>query len=349
MTGTGQDVLHAQLVALVRQAHGRDAGVRDLGAMEDGHAGQTFGFEAVSKQGASLGRFVIKLGPVGVVRRGSTDVYRQARLLRVLHEAGLPVPRIAWASPDEQPFGAPYIVMERLPGRTFVIWEPHAAFGRDPAALRGLWQQAAHALAGFHRLDWTQGLGDWEPPSSLVDEIERWNSLLRHAPEPAWLEAGRNLGRALSAMRPQERCIGLVHGDYQPGNVLYESGRLVGVIDWDLACIAPQGIDVGWLLMMSDAQAWAEAWRPVAPITRQDLLGAYREAGGTALDDLDWYQAFAHFRMGAIACLNVKLHRNGRRPDALWERFVPSIPMLFARAEALLAAPARPREWSALS
>jgi hypothetical protein len=34
----------------------------------------------------------------------------------------------------------------------------------------------------------------------------------------------------------------------------------------------------------------------------------------------------------------VKLNRDGRRPDLLWERFAPSISTLFARAEALLAA-----------
>lgn len=328
--------MRAQLVALVRQTHGADADVRDLGVMEDGHAGLTFGFETISAQGASLARYVLKLGPAGVTRRGSTDVYRQAHLLRALHEARLPVPRIIWASLDEQSFGAPYIVMERLAGRTFVIWEPHKTFGHDPVAIRDLWRQAAQALAGFHRLDWKQSLGDWETPTSLTDELERWNSLLRHAPEPAWLENGRHLFKALTETRPPERSVGLVHGDYQPGNVLYEHGHLVGVIDWDLACIAPQGIDLGWLLMMSDAQAWAEDWKPAAPITREDLLAAYRDAGGTALDDLGWYQAFAHFRMGAIACLNVKLNRNGRRPDLLWERFAPSIPILFARADALL-------------
>lgn len=328
----------AQLLALVRQTHGPDADVRDVGVMEDGHAGQTFGFEAVSGQGAPLARYVIKLGPAGVVRRGSTDIYRQARLLRTLRGAGLPVPRIAWASPEDQPFGAPYIVMERLPGRTFVIWEPHAAFGHDPVAVRDLWRQAATALARFHRLDWRQHLDGWEAPTSLADEVERWNSLLRHAPEPAWLEVGRRLAQALSALRPPERSVGLIHGDYQPGNVLYYGGHLVGVIDWDLACIAPQGIDVGWLLMMIDGQAWAENWKPVAPIARAELIASYRDAGGTALDDLDWYQAFAHFRMGAIACLNVKLNRNGRRPDALWERFAPSVTTLFAHAETLLAA-----------
>jgi len=53
--------------------------------------------------------------------------------------------------------------------------------------------------------------------------------------------------------------------------------------------------------------------------------------------------ALAGYRLGAIACLNVYLHRSGRRPDAVWERFALAIPLLFGRAAALLDDPAASR------
>jgi aminoglycoside phosphotransferase (APT) family kinase protein len=339
MSGTRPDVaaMLAHLTALARGIHGAQVQARALAVMEDGHAGLTYGYEVASAEGQTIAHYVLKLGPAGVPRRGSTDVFRQAALLRALHAQGLPVPAVPFASADEHTaLGAPYIVMQRLPGRTFVIWEPHASFPTDDGSIRDLWLQAARALAAIHRLDVSRVLPGWEAPTTLASELERWNSLLRHAPEPAWLSEGQALFHALVAQQPAECSVGLVHGDYQPGNVLYEDARLVGVIDWDLACIAPQGIDVGWLLMMIDSAAWADGWKPRAPIARDALLAAYREAGGPALHDLDWYQAFGQFALGAIACLNVKLHRNGRRPDALWERFAPSVETLFARAKALL-------------
>jgi aminoglycoside phosphotransferase (APT) family kinase protein len=339
MTGTAKAAeMAAHLTPIVRPVHGDGAQVRAVSVMEDGHAGLTFGFEVASAQGDPLAQYILKLGPAGVPRRGSTDVYRQAKLLRALHAAGLPVPRIAWASPDDEPLGAPFIVMERLPGRVFVIWEPHASFDLRTEVVRELWFQAIRALGAFHALDWTRTLRDWEAPYTLESELTRWNKLLRHAPEPAWLEAGQRLHAALVAQKPAEAPIGLVHGDYQPGNVLYENGRLMGVIDWDLAGIGAQGIDVGWLMMMIDPVSWAEGWKPIAPLTRDEVLDTYRAAGGTAFQDLDWFQAFAQFRLGSIACLNVKLNRDGRRPDLLWERFAPSVSTLFGRAEALLAA-----------
>jgi aminoglycoside phosphotransferase (APT) family kinase protein len=309
--------------------------VHDFAVMADGHAGLTFGFRL---SGARAGSYILKVGPPGVPRRGSTDVYRQAPLLRALHAEGLPVPEVPWAEADEAALGVPFIIMERLPGRTFIVWEPHDSFaGADREFVRSLWLQDIAALARLHCVDWRTRLADWESPFTLRAELERWGSILRHALEPTWLDAGQRLGKALAARVPDGEPIGLVHGDFQPGNSLYDDGRLTGIIDWDLAGIGAQGIDVGWLLMTVDPKAWAIGWRPVAPVLGPELVAAYRAAGGPAARDLEWYQAFAQFRLGAIACLNVKLHRDGRRHDPIWERFATSISTLFARGEELMS------------
>jgi aminoglycoside phosphotransferase (APT) family kinase protein len=305
--------------------------VANFATMEDGHAGLTFGFDVFGAGGEPLGCYVLKVAPAGVIRRGNTDVYRQAPLLRGLKAAGMPVPAVPWASPDDDRLGTPFIVTERLPGRVFLVWEPHSSFRRDIAQLRQVWLQAARLLARLHKVDWQTSLPHWEKPRLLREELDFWTPLLRHAPDPNWLAAGTELNNLLSVSMPDGRPIGVVHGDFQPGNILYVDGRAETLIDWELASISSQGLDVGWLLMMSDAEAWDPRWRPVAPVSRDDLVEAYRQAGGPALSNLDWYQALAHFRLGAIACLNVKLHRTGKRTDSLWERFASSIPILFAR------------------
>jgi aminoglycoside phosphotransferase (APT) family kinase protein len=154
---------------------------------------------------------------------------------------------------------------------------------------------------------------------------------LRHAQDPAWLSAGTELGAALAASLPDGQPVGLVHGDFQPANILYEDGQAGGVIDWELASIGAQGLDLGWMLMTCDPRAWTPDGSPLAPISAADLIGAYSDAGGPAHRDLDWYEGLALYRLGTISCLNVKLHRTGKRVDAIWERFALSIPHLFAR------------------
>ena len=65
-------------------------------------------------------------------------------------------------------------------------------------------------------------------------------------------------------------------------------------------------------------------------------MAAYAQAGGPALAHLGWYQAFAHFRFAAIAGLNLKLHRSGRRVDGIWERFAISVPRLLSAGSKIL-------------
>lgn len=328
--GNGQfQELAVRAQDMVRQSLNADVRISDFGVMEDGHAGLTYGFDVREPGGAMRGGYILKLAPAGVTRRGNTDVYRQYPLLRALKGQGLRVPEVPWASAGEDMLGAPFIVMEKLPGRVFVVWEPHPSLAADTATARSVWLQTAELLASVHRIDWQTVLPDWEEPRLLLEEIDRWKSVLRHADNPDWAAAGQALDAALRASLPDPAPVGLVHGDYQPGNILFDNGRATGIIDWELASIGAQGLDVGWMLMMSDGRAWDAGWQPVAPASGAELVAAYAAAGGPALANLAWHQALAQYRLGAIACLNVKLHRTGKRRDDLWERFAPSIATLF--------------------
>src|ERR1700728_1595609 len=169
-----------RLQRMMESERGAGARVINFGIMEDGHAGLTFGFDVVDPGGAPRGSYVLKTAPVGVTRRGNTDVFRQAPLIRALKQAGLPVPEIPWASPDEDLLGTPYVVMERMPGRVFLVWEPHESFPRDPIQIRDIWLQASRLLAQLHRVDWKASLADWESPRLLSEEFERWSPVLRH-------------------------------------------------------------------------------------------------------------------------------------------------------------------------
>ncbi|HEY6356095.1 MAG TPA: phosphotransferase, partial [Burkholderiaceae bacterium] len=164
------------------------------------------------------------------------------------------------------------------------------------------------------------------------DEITRWDRILNKAPDPSWITAGQRVREQLLACVPPSPPPALVHGDYQPGNVVYDAGRMTGIIDWELASIGSPLLDVGWLMMLADRLSWQPDWTPVCPLTPQAIAVRY----GAEPQALAWWQALAGYRLGAIACLNVYLHRSGRRPDAVWERFALAIPTMFGRAAALL-------------
>lgn len=322
------------LESRVRRTFGREPGVRvhDFRIMEDGHAGLTYGFAVADATGERC--YVLKVAPRGVRRSGNTDVFRQAPLLRALHRAGLPVPDVPFASDKDDELGSPYIVMERLPGRTFVIWEPDPSFLAAETDL--VWSQTAQALASIHAFDRRTHLADWNHHAALDEQIGFWSRILDKADEAGWKRRGAALAAALAASPSETGPIGLTHGDYQPGNVLFEDGRLTGIIDWELACIGPQNLDVGWLLMMADRTCWHEGWSPRINQSRDEILAIYEAAVGRSLTGAGWFQALACFRMVAIASLNVRLHRTGKRFDPLWEKFSLSVDPLLDRGFSLL-------------
>lgn len=140
--------------------------MRDLRIMPDGHAGTTFGFELARADGASE-RYIFKKAPDGVPRRGSTDIFRQARLLRALHAAGLPVPDVPWAGSDDIPFGAPFIIMTRLPGRSLIVWDPAPGLLAEFTDPMTIWTATARLMGELHRFDWQASLGGWEAATGL--------------------------------------------------------------------------------------------------------------------------------------------------------------------------------------
>lgn len=338
MSSVDTSSLHMALNSFARDHYGPDAIVGGVDPMVGGHAGLTFGFEIRRESnGTTLANLVLRLAPAGVKRQGNTDVYRQAPLLKALHRAGLPVPLVPWSSPNEDQFGAPFIMMERLKGLTFFVWDPDQSFDRSNEAVASLWRKCASALAAFHNFDWQAGLPNWEEPRALVEELLRWDKILEKSPDPECVRLGRQIRQKLLDSMPEGGPIGLVHGDFQPGNTLYDHGEVTGVIDWELASIGHQTLDLGWIMMLADEANWNDDWKVCAPITPADLREVYEAQLGRKVANVNWYRALAGYRLGAIAGINVHLHRTGRRHDPVWEHFARAAPKLFGRAEELLA------------
>ena len=334
------DELRANLATFVARNFGGEAKMENVEPMLGGHAGLTFGFDVLGGQTAagpndSTG-YIIKLAPKGVRREGNTDVYRTAPLLNVLYEEGLPVPNVPFASPDEDEFEVPYVVMEKLKGREFFIWEPHESFDLADDKVAPLWRQVAEVLPRIHQVDWQQKLPNWEKPRELIEEISRWEPIYNKALEPSWAEAADKLRLKLLATMPSTTPRGIVHGDYQPGNALFHEGKLTGIIDWELVRIGSVLLDIGWVMFCADKNFWTDNIKPCVPILPAELADIYQQGMGQSLPDLPWFQALAAYQLGAIACLNVRLHRKKQRIDPMWEEFAQTVPRFYAEALKLL-------------
>lgn len=319
--------LEGCLDAWARATYGDGAATRDLVVLP-GHAGLTYGFAIVDATGAVTEELVLRLPPAGVRRQGNTDVLRQAPLIDALDRAGVPVAPVRFAGDDEQWFGVPYLAVARMPGRTVSI-----DAGGEPPTQRHF-DAAVRTLATLHAVAWERELADWSTPQTYGAEVRSWDRAIEKAGPADWRTAADQVRKALIAAEPDSPRVGIVHGDYQFSNLLFEGDHLVAVLDWEISGIGPQLLDLGWFLVINDQHSWAHDVALDARPPDEELRCTYGEAAGHDVDriELRYAKAVAAYRFAAIAALNLSLHRSGRRVDEHWELIAPSIPVLLDRA-----------------
>lgn len=325
------DSLHAQLEQWAA-AHYHEGVQVSRPAVMPGRATRTFGFR-VLQRGQVLDDLVLRLPRPAARRPRNADVVRQVPLVRALGAAGVPVPPVVWWDTDERWFRAPYLMMARSAGATC---DRH---DRDRSttglALGDALGQAIDALAHLHAFDWRARLPSWEPPRALADEVRAWDRFLARSAERSWFVLGERVRDRLLDTAPDTGPVGVVHGDFQMGSVLFRAGSLVALVDWENAGIGHQLLDLGSLLTIDDPTgAGASAELP----TVSSLVDRYAAASGRAvtLGDVGWSRAFAGYRLALSASSDVRRSRSLAGPEPGWDRTASKIEFLLDRAEALL-------------
>jgi aminoglycoside phosphotransferase (APT) family kinase protein len=327
--------LHDQLTTFIR-AHTADtaASIADLRAMP-GHAGFSYGFVTTHRNEGGDGStesFILRLPPPGVRYEGTADVLRQVRVLGVLQGSGVPVAPVRWSGDDPRWFGRPYFIVPRLPGDTLRAGEgPWESW--SPDTLITVARQVIEAMATLHAVDWEQALPEWGPPLDPATDVTRWDRFWERSADPELVRRAPEVRQRLLERPPPAPRNGIVHGDFQWTNVLFDGDRLVAVLDWELVGIGPVLNDLGWIMAFSDPENWtSEVYTTALLPSPEALRSMYATAAGYNLGDVSWYRALAGYKFAIISGFNLMLHRRGRRDDPFWELLAPSIPRLLQRA-----------------
>jgi aminoglycoside phosphotransferase (APT) family kinase protein len=326
--------------SLERWAHryySSEARIEDLRRLP-GHSGISFAFDVV--EGSDIDRLVMRIPPAGVRRQNSTDVLRLPPILRTMRAAGIPVPTVRWYGADEQWFGVPYLIVERVAGSTLPdVFDMGSDVPPASEVVTTLFKEAVAALVSIHNVDSSQLAEDrWAVPVSAQEDIDMWIPLLRKADDASLVAQGLDLRQRLSGSVPHSEASGIVHGDFYSNNWMFEGARLTAVLDWENSTLGPRMWDLAWLATIYDPECWGVLrlpnmfWTP-GP---EALLEWYEQAGGRQPHSPDWYRALMCYRLACITPVNLRLHRSGRRVDPVWEVFGEAIPLLFERARGLL-------------
>lgn len=192
--------------------------------LKGGVSAQMTALELVRPDGQRQKMIVRQHGPAEL-KRNPHSAADESRLLQLVHTAGLPAPQPYYLDESGEIFPTPYLVIEYIEGQSEFA----------PTNLPDYIRQFATHLSRIHQLDGAQ------PALSFLPRQEQKYAEKLKA-RSAILDESLNERRVRDTLEalwplPQRNQPTLLHGDFWPGNLLWQQGQLVAIIDWEDAAI----------------------------------------------------------------------------------------------------------------
>lgn len=255
---------------------------------------------------------------------GSGSIITQRSALQAVAGAGVPAPTALWFDDrEDNPFGRPFLVMERLPGEAPVGWHELPEPRRTTLA-----RAAIDALVQLHSIDVAATpLANAKPSLTVdLDALTRLFSRLR--PLPTVVTAALWW---LSRQRPPDagrRAI--VHGDFRMGNLLVDGSQVSGILDWEMTAPGDPLADLSWCFI------------PVFELPGVDepaLVRRYAQSAGVSVDPdaWHWHRVLAFTRLAYYALAGARSFDAGRSQDLRLAALRLQLPVTLDRLAATLA------------
>ncbi|MFE4361661.1 phosphotransferase family protein [Kitasatospora sp. NPDC056800] len=283
--------------------------------------------------GDGASRWVLRRPPLGHVLATAHDMGREYRVMTALRDTGVPVPRTLLLDPDDETLGAPWYLMEYVSGTAHRDVAPLATLGER--RVHALGQRLVDTLATLHRIDPAAvGLADFGRPEGYLErQLRRWSKQLAASRSRDLPELDR-LHARLAERLPASPAPALVHGDYRLDNVLVDDAdTITAVLDWEMSTLGDPLTDIGLLVMYTELAGVGGGIIPSAMTApgfpkADEIVSRYADATGRRAEDLDWYVAFASFKLAAVAEGIHYRFRQGRTLGAGFERAGEMAPIL---------------------
>lgn len=290
--------LAERLGAYLEGLWGRPVQIAELSRIPGGASRETYRFDAVFDDGERRG-LILRRDPTGSL----IDTDRATEFLAYQSFHGVvPVPEPVVLETSSTPLDRPFFIMGRVDGGVAASpiapdpYAPHAeALGRELFTILGRIARAEVAGLPIARA--------FDPPpldACWSRELDAWETVIlrdeRH-PQPIARAALRRLRRNPP---PPAQKLSVVHGDYRSGNFLHAEGKVLAILDWEMAHLGDPLEDLAWCL----DPMWShfDDTRAAATLPVAEAIAVWQRESGLHADPaaLAWWKLFNAVKGQAI-------------------------------------------------
>lgn len=299
--GTAIEGIHVERVSAWLAERAEITGALQFKLIAGGRSNMTF-----TVTDAAGRRFVLRRPPMGKLLPSAHDMAREHKLMASLAGTAVPVPEMVGLCQDPSVNERDFYVMRFLDG--IVVRSVEVGRTLSEAVRTRMSHELIRTLCALHRVDIDAiGLGNFAKREGYIErQLKRWSGQWEQS-KTRELPLIDRVRDTLAARMPPASPATIAHGDYRLSNCMMNpAGPVAGVLDWELCTLGEPMADLGGLLgYWYDPQQPGQRGDPETTalpgfLSADEMAGLYAEEMGVALTTVDYYRAFAQWRLACI-------------------------------------------------
>ena len=249
--------------------------------------------------------FVLRRPPFGLKLESAHNMGREYKILKVLSENGLRVPKPMYLYNKKELSVDDFYIMEFIEGET--IANNQIADEFNEIQKNTITESFIKALSEIHNFDVISSeLNDLGKHEDYVErQINRWNKQFQSQKvrEIKELEIATKL---LLDNIPSQQTVGIVHGDYRLDNVRVKDNQVAAVLDWELCTLGDPLADMGTVIASWNTKQEKDSPFIYSPTlsggfpTRKDVIELYLNNSDLDLSDIEFYARLSFWKHAMI-------------------------------------------------
>ena len=249
--------------------------------------------------------FVLRRPPFGLKLESAHNMGREYKILKVLSENGLRVPKPMYLYNKKELSVDDFYIMEFIEGETIANNQIADAF--NEIQKKTISESFIKALSEIHNFDVISSeLNDLGKHEDYVErQINRWNKQFQSQKvrEIKELESATKL---LLDNIPSQQTVGIVHGDYRLDNVRVKDNQVAAVLDWELCTLGDPLADMGTVIASWNTKQEKDSPFIYSPTlsggfpTRKDVIELYLNNSDLDLSDIEFYARLSFWKHAMI-------------------------------------------------